>query len=133
MNGRDVTKGFTVDAGTPMSDLEVEVTALTARVTIGAANGRGEAVANFDVIVFPQDMANWSLSLQGRSASGRTDQDGRYQTPPLIAGDYYVAAADSLEPGDSADPEILAELRTRAQRVTIHDGETANVQLKTER
>lgn len=133
LNSRDVTKGFTVDAGTPISDLEVELTALTARVTVGAVNSRSEPVSGFDVIVFPQEEADWGLQMPGHVASGRTDQDGTFRTPPLVAGSYYVAAADTLELGDSADPEILAELRTRAQRVTIRDGETANVQLKAER
>jgi hypothetical protein len=48
----------------------------------------------------------------------------------LLPGAYYVVTSDALEPGDSNDPEILASLRARAQRVTLGEGETATVQLR---
>jgi len=49
----------------------------------------------------------------------------------LLPGAYYVVTSDALEPGDANDPEILTNLRARAQRITLGDGETAAVQLRT--
>ena len=130
LDGRDVTKSFRVDAGSALNDIEVEVTASTARLLVTAANARNEAVASRDVVVFPQDETQWGLQMPGHGSTGRTDDQGRYQTPPLLPGAYYVALADALEAGQAADPEFLESLRTKAQRITVGDSATANVQLR---
>ena len=130
LDGRDVTKGFRVDAGSALNDIEVEVTASTARLVVTAANARNEAVASRDVVVFPQDETQWGLQMPGHGSTGRTDDQGRYQTPPLLPGAYYVALSDAVEAGQASDPEFLESLRTKAQRITVGDNATANVQLR---
>jgi hypothetical protein len=131
MNGRDVTRGFEIEPGVPVSDLEVEVTAATARLTVTVTNGRGEAAADQDVVVFPQDESEWGAQMPGHGGSGRTDETGQFQSTALLPGAYYVAISDSLQPGDSNDPEILGSLRTRAQRITVGESDAAAVQLRT--
>jgi hypothetical protein len=130
LNGREVNRGFRVDAGATLDDLEVEVTTATARVAVASVNARNEAVASRDVVVFPQDESQWSLQLAGHGHEGRTDDQGHYQSPPLLPGAYYVALPDAMETGESADPEFLAALRPTAQRVTVGAGETGNLQLR---
>ena len=130
LDGRDVTKSFRVDPGAALNDIEVEVTASTARLVITAANARNEAAASRDVVVFPQDETQWGLQMPGHSSTGRTDEQGRYQTPPLLPGAYYVALPDAMEVGQAADPEFLESLRTKAQRITVGESATANVQLR---
>jgi len=131
LNGRDVTREFEIGAGAPITDLEVEVTASSARVAITVANARGEAAPDQDIVVFAQDESEWGTLMPGHSSVGRTNENGQYQSSPLLPGAYYVVASDALEPGDANDPEILATLRTRAQRITLGDGETAAVQIRT--
>lgn len=131
LDGRDATKGFAVSAGAFSGTLEVEVVASTSKVVVAVSNGRGETAASRDIVVFPQDESGWGVALPGHSATGQTNKDGTFETPVLVPGTYYVTLADGLEPGDANDPEILSELRTRAQRVTLRDGETATVQLRT--
>ena len=129
LDGRDVTTGFDLDAGTPLTGLEVEVAAASSRVTATVLNTRGEPVADRDVVVFPQDEASWGAQVAGHSGTGSTDDRGQYQSPALVAGAYYVAATDPLEPGQAGDPEFLASVRARAQKMTLGEGETAQVQL----
>ncbi len=129
LNGQDVSKGFDVEPGVVITDVEVEVTNALAKLVVTAANTRGEAVADRDVIVFPQDESKWGLQIP-HSSSGRTDEQGRYESPQLLAGAYYVATTDPPEPGQASDPEFLESLRVRAQRITLTAGETATVQLR---
>ena len=131
LNGRDVTKGFGIEAGAPITDLDVEVTSSTSRLVVTTMTTRDEAVVDRDIIVFPQDQSQWGSQMPGHGSVGRTDAQGRYQTPQLLAGAYYVAAVDPPEPGQGNDPEYLESLRARAQRITLGEKETANVQLRT--
>ena len=130
--GRDVTRGLDVPAGAPVADLEVEVTMSTARLVISTTNERGEPAQDHDVVIFSQDEREWGAQVPGHGATGRTTDKGTWETQPLLPGSYYVSLADDLqlELGDANDPEILAALRARAQRVTLGDGETATVQLR---
>ncbi len=132
LEGRDVTRGFVVPAGAPVADLEVEVTMSTARLVISASNERGDAAPDHEVIVFSQDENQWGAQIPGHGATGRMNEKGTFETEPLLPGAYYVVLADDiqLELGDANDPEILASLRARAQRVTLGAGETAAVQLR---
>ena len=130
LNGRDVTRGFDIEPGKPITDLEVEVTASTARLEVAVSNARGEARSDQDIVVFPQDESEWGTQMPGHASAGRTDENGQYKSSALLPGAYYVVTSDALEPGDSNDPEILASLRARAQRVTLGEGETATVQLR---
>ena len=130
LNGRDVTKGFEIEAGAPITDLDVEVTSSTARLSVSTMNARDEGVADRDIIVFPQDQSQWDSQMPGHGSVGRTDAQGRYQTPQLLAGPYYVATTDPPEPGQGNDPEYLESLRARAQRITLGEGETATLSFR---
>ena len=133
LDGRDVTRGFVVSPGAPIDRFEIEVVASTAKLVVTTTNARGDAVPDHDVLVFAQDENDWGVALPGHNATGRTNEQGTFETTPLLPGAYYVALTDSvpLEPGDANDPEVLAQLRSRAQRVTIGAGETATVQMRT--
>lgn len=132
VDGQDVTRGIDIPAGASIANVEVEVTASTAKLVVSTMNGRGAAAADHDVVIFPQDENQWGLLLPGHGSTGRTGEQGTFETPALLPGGYYVALADDiqLELGDSNDPDILESLRARAQRVTLGDGETATVQLR---
>ncbi len=130
LNGRDVTRGFQVGDGSSLGDLEVEVTSATAQLTVSASNARNEAVTNRDVLVFPQEEAQWGTQMPGHGSAGRTNEQGQYQTPQLLPGAYYVALVDGMENGQSNDPEFLASLRSGAQRITLGSGESASMQFR---
>lgn len=133
VDGQDVTRGIDVPAGGAIANVEVEVTASMAKLVVSASNGRGAAAPDHDVVIFPQDENQWGVPLPGHGSTGRTNEEGTFEAANLLAGAYYVALADDiqLDIGDSNDPEILAMLRSRAQRVSVGEGETATVQLRT--
>lgn len=133
VDGRDASRGIDVAAGATLSDVEVEVTRSTAKMVVSVVNARGAGAPEHDVVIFPQDENAWGLYLPGHGATGRTNEDGAFEATTLLPGAYYVALADDIQIdlGDSNDPEVLTQLRTRAQRVSIGDGETATVQLRT--
>lgn len=133
VDGRDASRGIEVPAGGTLGNVEVDVTTSTSKLVVTATNGRGAAAPDHDIVIFPQDENAWGLYLPGHGATGHTNEDGTFEASPLLPGSYYVALADDIqiELGDTNDPEILTQLRTRAQRITIGDGETATIALRT--
>jgi hypothetical protein len=81
LNGRDVTRGFDIEPGNPITDLEVEVTASTARLEVAVSNARGEARSDQDVVVFPQDESEWGTQMPGHASAGRTDETDNTSRP----------------------------------------------------
>jgi hypothetical protein len=59
----------------------------------------------------------------------RPDQQGRYEIRGLPPGEYLAVALDYIQDGHWNDPEFLSELRTRAERFTIADGEARQMDL----
>lgn len=131
--GRDIMRGIEIAAGGRLGDVEVEITTASAKLVVTALDGRGAPAADHDIVVFTQDEDGWGVPLPGHGATGRTNDDGTLDVSTLLPGAYYVALADDihLDLGDANDPEILATLRARAQRITLGDGETATVSLRT--
>ena len=99
-------------------------------MAVTVSNSRNEPVADRDIVVFPRDENDWGFTTAGHFATGRTGDLGQYQSSPLLGGEFYVAAVDGLENGQASDPEFLATLRQNATQVTLHDGETVNVQFR---
>ena len=64
------------------------------------------------------------------AGEGRADQDGRFTFRTLRPGNYYVAAVETIEPGQWLDPDYLAAIRTSAVSVSVLEGETKTVALK---
>jgi hypothetical protein len=127
VNGVDAMRGFEVTGAAAPPEVEVEVSDQTGRITVSAANARGDAVPDRDIVIFPVDDDGWSMQIQGHGATGRTSEEGSFQSTPLIAGTYYVADTDPLDPGQAYDPDVLDTLRGHAQRITVGAGETVNV------
>jgi hypothetical protein len=129
-NGQDVSRGFDVQPGTAIEDVEINVVAASARIAITATSSRGMPLVDADLIVFAQDESRWGSPLPSYGVAARTDDQGRYETPPLVAGAYFVALTRPLDPGESNDPEFLETIRTAASRISVSDGETASITLR---
>ena len=54
----------------------------------------------------------------------RAGSDGKYVLRNLPAGEYFLAALTDLGPGDTSDPAYLAEMATKAAKVTVLEGAT---------
>jgi hypothetical protein len=78
------------------------------------------------------DRANWftgSRHLKRASSSS----DGSFEVSGLPPGEYFVAAVDSLAPGDWQASNTLESLVQGATRVTVRENQVQDVTLRLRR
>ena len=130
LNGADVTDaGINVKPNEDISGVEVELTNQLTTITGAVTNSRGEPSKDYLVLVFAQDKEKW-IGTTRYQGSGRPDQDGRFKILGLPAGDYYAVAVASVEPGQSSDPDFLEDIRSKATRLSLHEGEAKSLDLR---
>ena len=81
--------------------------------------------------MFAQDAQRWASQTRYTGA-GRPNANNVY-TVNVPAGGYFIVAVTDIEQGEWNDPDVLAQLRERATRVTIADGERKTLDLKVAR
>lgn len=90
----------------------------------------GSLSRDFSVVIFPDDEMKWTPGSR-YLRSGRPDQDGVFKLRALPPEPRYLAVAVSyLEEGEGTDPRFLAQIRDRALRFSLNDGETRVLDLK---
>ena len=104
--------------------LSDQITELTGMVH----DDRGDALTEFTVIAFPTDDALWQPQSRHIQAS-RPDQNAQYRIRGLPPGDYLLSVVEIIEEGEWFDPRLLGELRRRAARVSLRDGERTSLNL----
>ena len=131
LNGTDVTDTpieFKGDDET--SGLQIVVTDRVSEINGRVTDQRGEPTRDYTVIVFPEDSSKWEYPSR-YVRSGRADQEGLFKIRALPADDRYLAVAvDYLEEGEGGDPEFLAEMKDRAVKFALGDGEVKALNLK---
>jgi hypothetical protein len=128
-NGIDVTDtGIEVPANAVVSDVMVEMTTKQSGATGTVVDDNGQPVRDVWVVMFAQDAQRWASQTRYTGA-GRPNANNVY-TINVPAGDYFIVAVSDIEPGEWNDPDVLTQLRERATRVTIADGERKTVDLK---
>jgi len=128
LNGLDVTdNGFDV-ANASVTDVAVEVTAKPSGATGKVVDENGQPVRDAWVVVFAQDPQHWNSPTRYVTA-GRPNLNNVYTTQ-VPAGEYFAIALSDVEQGEWNDPDFLAQLRDRATRVSVADGERTTVDLK---
>ena len=89
--------------------------------------------AGYFVLVFP-DSSDRLPPFSRRVKFARSAGDGTFRINGLPAGQYLVAAVSRLQGtssgGEWQNPELLDQLRSRAQRVILSEGQRANVSLR---
>jgi hypothetical protein len=130
VNSVDVSDdGIDVKAGERVTGVEVELTNKLASVSGLVTNARGEPAKDYTVLLFPADARR--LKTAGRYVrTGRPDQDGRFKVSGMAPADYYIIALDKLEPGQWTDADFLDRVRSKANAITIHEGETRMVDMR---
>jgi hypothetical protein len=129
LNGVDVgDSGIDVPPNGTIENVTVEMTN-----HIGEASGRvtdadGNLVRDCFVIVFAQDPARWTIQTRYLSAS-RPALDDLYHAQ-LLPGDYYAIAMNDVEANAWTDAEFLAQVRDRAAKFSIADGESKTLDLR---
>ena len=80
------------------------------------------------VVIFPEDTSRWREDSRTVRAA-RPDQQGEFSIKGLPAGKYLIAAVDYVQDGQWYDPEFLAELRPRAERLSLAEAESKRIDL----
>jgi protocatechuate 3,4-dioxygenase beta subunit len=95
---------------------------------------RGDRAEDFRVVVFSTTRERWYAGSQFVRIVGGPDVDDGFTVTSLPPGDYFAAAVDGIEgdmnAGDWQNPEVLAALSTRAQRVTVGERQRAAADLR---
>jgi hypothetical protein len=130
LDGRDVTDTpLDFDGGREVKGLEVILTRKRSGVTGDVRDNRGQLRSNYTVVLFPEDDRQWTPDSRF-IASGRGDQNGRFRIDGLPDGAYLIIAVEFLEGGGVRDPEMLRQLRPRATRITLGEGEVRTIGLR---
>jgi protocatechuate 3,4-dioxygenase beta subunit len=129
LDGREVTD-------TPIEVKSENVTGLNVIFTdrISSLSGnvrdvRGNPIGAITVLAFSADDRLWTPQSR-QILTARTDQAGAYRLGSIPAGDYLVIALDDVEPGEWFDPAFLDQIRGRATKVRIEEGEQRTQDLK---
>ena len=127
IGGREALDGA-VDIRQPTDDVVVTVSGQASTLTGVARDAGGAPLGGASVVVFSADRAAWVFNSR-RVAGVRVDARGRYTIRNLPPGEYRVALAVDLEPGEWFDPDILQGLLATASPVTISGNEAKTLDL----
>jgi hypothetical protein len=128
LNGRDLADDpIDVRHGETLNGVRV---VLTNRPThlLGALLDEKREPADGTVVVFPEETSRWRDDSRTVRAA-RPDQRGEFSIKGLPAGKYLIAAVDYVQDGQWYDPEFLADLRPRAERLSLADAESKRIDL----
>jgi hypothetical protein len=125
----DVTDtGFDVPPAAGVDGLVVTLTSRLTEVSGTVVDAAGALVRDCVVVLFAQDPLRWSGQTR-YFGIGRPDQDNVFHAR-VPAGDYYAAAFELDDPNIAlSDPEIFQQLRDRATRLSVGDGEKKTLPL----
>jgi hypothetical protein len=131
LNGTDVTDSALEFRGSAQSSgLQIVVTDKISDVNGKVTNAKGEVTRDYTVVVFPDDPAKWQYPSRFLKTA-RADQQGQFRIRALPPDDRYLAVAvDYLEDGEGGDPQFLDQIKSRATRFTLTDGEAKSLDLK---
>jgi hypothetical protein len=131
LNGNDVTdSALDFRGNAENSGLQVIVTDKVSDLNGKVTTAKGDITRDYTVVVFPDDPAKWAFPSRFVKTA-RADQQGQFRIRALPAEDRYLAVAvDYLEDGEGADPQFLEQIKGRATRFTLTDGESKSLDLK---
>jgi hypothetical protein len=131
LNGEDISdKPMEFRGDEDVSGLQILVTDRVTQVSGRVTTAKGEPTRDYTVIVFPEDSSKWGFPSRF-IRSGRADQEGTFRIRALPPDEAYLAVAvDFVEEGEGGDPDFLRQMRERATRLTLADGETKALDLR---
>jgi hypothetical protein len=128
LNGRNLADDpIDVRHGETLNGVRVVLTNRPTHVR-GALLDEKKQPADGTVVVFPEETSRWREDTRTVRAA-RPDQRGEFSIKGLPAGKYLIAAVDYVQDERWYDPEFLADLRPRAQRLSLAEAESKRIDL----
>jgi hypothetical protein len=130
-NGADVTDSALEFRGSAQSSgLQIVVTDKVSDLNGKVTTAKGDLTRDYTVVVFPDDPAKWVFPSRFVK-TGRPDQQGQFRIRALPPESGYLAVAvDFLEDGEGGDPQFLEQIKDRATKFSLTDGESKALTLK---
>jgi hypothetical protein len=130
-NGTDVTDSALEFRGSAQSSgLQIVVTDRVSDLNGKVTTAKGDVTRDYTVVVFPDDPAKWAFPSRFVKTA-RADQQGQFRIKALPPDDRYLAVAvDYLEDGEGGDPQFLEQIKDRATRFSLADGQSKALDLK---
>jgi hypothetical protein len=131
IGGEDVTDiAMPLTPGAKLEDVRVLLTQAVTTVSGAVRDDRDNVVVDATVLVFPDDDAHWTFSSRFIRTT-RPDTEGRFEFRALPPSNgYRILALPSLEDGQAYDPDFLSSVRSRADRLSLNEGEAKTVELR---
>jgi len=127
VNGVDVTdQGLEVPAGGDIADVIVELTDVVTELA-GTVVTTGSGRSRNSIVLFPQDPNLCGFASRYVVLTG-ADRDNHYRVR-LVPGSYCAVAIADLDRTEWNTPEFLAEVRERAVKFSISEGESKMLDL----
>jgi len=130
IDGRELVQTPIVfEPGRSYKNIQLTLTQKRSEVNGRVVDGRGAAVPDYTVVLFPEDR-DWWYPRSRIILTARPDQNGQFKIPTLPDGSYYVVALPFLEQGADQDAETLATIAPRATKLTLSEGEAKTIELR---
>jgi protocatechuate 3,4-dioxygenase beta subunit len=131
LNGQDVTDtGVEFKGEAQEEGLDILLTDRVTEINGKVTTEKGEPTREYTVVVFPEDSSKWAFPSRFVRAA-RADQEGLFKIRGLPPEDrYFAVAVDYLEEGEGGDPHFLEQIKERATRVSLDEGEVKALDLK---
>lgn len=129
-NGRDVTDEWLV-VGAEDVDLTVICGEPASRVTGKVRREDAAGDPDAAVVVFPVDRSFWTGPAVRRLLDTFTDTSGTFALVNLPAGEYFISAIPIAKSELWRDPKLLDSLARSATRITLTQGESRTIDLRT--
>jgi large repetitive protein len=105
-----------------LTNVAIVLTSRQTEINGTITNEQSMPITDYTVLAFPTDSDLWR-PLARQIATGRPDQNGRFQIRGLPPGNYYLATVDPAEQGEWFEPAYLEQQRNGAARVSLGEGD----------
>ena len=130
LDGADITDApYDFKPGNNMTGLVITLTDRLSEITGSVRDGRGQPVADYVLVAFPEDTKLWGAQSRFVQTT-RPNQNGTFSIKGLPPGRYLAAVVPALENGLQNDPAVLEQLRPRARNFSLAEGQTLDLNLE---
>ncbi len=130
LDGADITDApYDFKPGNSMAGLVITLTDRLSEITGSVRDGRGQPVADYVLVAFPEDTKLWGAQSRFVQTT-RPNQNGTFSIKGLPPGRYLAAVVPALENGLQNDPAVLEQLRLRARNFSLAEGQTLDLNLE---